>query len=161
MRGRMRTVAIVGVLALAALLAACGGSGGSGGAADRAGGGDGADRDGEGAAASAFEPRVVARGGVEITIVPLEVSETGAVFEVRLDTHSGSLDANLAGAAELSVGGRSWGTPEWDGASPGGHHRAGELRFEAKGPARGAVTLSLGGFGDPVVAEWEAGGASA
>jgi len=102
----------------------------------------------------ALPSRTVDAGGVQVVIVPVRLDDSGAVFKVTLDTHSGDLGVDLARAAELQVGGSAWRSPVWKGDPPGGHHREGELLFTPAGAASGDVTLSIGGLPGPVVAEW-------
>lgn len=92
-------------------------------------------------------------GEVEIDVALRRLDDV-AEFDVTLDTHSGSLDADLE-LSQLSVGGTDWSSPTWDGDGPGGHHREGTLRFDAGSPADGDVRLSLGGFGEDVVLTWQ------
>jgi hypothetical protein len=82
----------------------------------------------------------------------------GAVLDVALDTHSEELSMDLD-SAQLQVDGITWPITGWDGDGPGGHHREGELRFEAAGPVAGTARLALGGFGEPVDVDWRALGA--
>ena len=139
--GHLKLASMVGLtLGAAALLAACGQGGAQNASA------------GPGLAA-----RSVNAGGVDITITPVRVDSTGAVFEVAFDTHSGDLTLDVAGVSELRVDGTTWGEASWSGDSPGGHHRKGELRFRAGGPALGDVRLSIGGLPGPAEARWTLG----
>lgn len=98
--------------------------------------------------------RTVAAGGVDVIIVPVRIDDSGAVFRVSLDTHSGDLAVDLAETARLEVNGTEWGNPVWNGDPPGGHHRQGELSFTSGGSAQGSVRLTIGGLPGPVVADW-------
>ncbi len=142
MRRRL-TLAAAGIGALVGglLLASCGGD------------------DGEPAATSAtgLDARSLRAGEIDITIEPRQLDDEGAVFAVTLDTHSVELSMDLA-AAELSVDGTPWPVAGWAGDGPSGHHREGELRFEAAGSARGAAHVTLAGFPNPVEASWDLGG---
>ena len=139
--GRMKLVSILGLtLGALALLAACGQ-----GSAGNAPAGPG------------LTARTVSAGGVEVTITPIRIDSTGAVFEVAFDTHSGDLALDVAKASELQVDGTAWGEASWSGDSPGGHHRKGELRFAAGGPAQGDVRLSIGGLPGRAEATWTLG----
>ncbi len=104
-----------------------------------------------------LETRTLSAGEIDITIEPRQIDEQGAAFAITLDTHSAELSMDLA-AAELEVAGTSWPVTGWDGDGPSGHHREGELRFEAAGPATGTARLALPGFPEPVVVTWELGG---
>lgn len=102
--------------------------------------------------------RAVTSGSVEIAIEPIRIDDTGAVFLVAMNTHSGELSADLARTARLEVDGIEWAGAAWTGDPPGGHHREGELSFEAAGPARGSAVLTIRGFADPIQASWTLGG---
>lgn len=145
MRARLITVApmVAALLAGAVLLAAC----------DR-----GNDSALEPGVPEGLAPRTISAGSVQVKIEPRQISDDRAVFTVTLDTHSGSLDVDFVADARLAVDGRAWGDPSWEGAGPGGHHRQGELRFTAGGPARGTARLTIDGFDEAVVAEWRLGG---
>jgi hypothetical protein len=58
-------------------------------------------------------------------------------------------------AAELDVGGIAWPVTGWNGDGPSGHHREGQLRFDAAGTATGTARLVLVGFPEPVAVSWE------
>lgn len=138
---RLKLVSMLGLtLGALGLLAACG----QGGAQN-------------GPAGSGLTARTISAGGVEVTITPIRIDSTGAVFEVAFDTHSGDLALDVAKASELQVDGTAWGEASWSGDSPGGHHRKGELRFPASGPAQGDVRLSIGGLPGSVEARWTLG----
>ena len=140
--GRMRAGAVGALLILAAgVLVGCGT-----GPAGKAG--------------SSLETRKFTAGAVEVTVEPVTLDSTGARIKVSLDTHSGDLGADLAKTSTLEVGGRPWGNPSWSGDGPGGHHRQGELRFQAAGAASGGVRLTIGGLPVPVTATWSLPAAS-
>ena len=107
-----------------------------------------------GTTVAGFEERSTAVGSIEVKARPIQVDGGGASFRVVLDTHAGSLDADMAAAAKLEVGGVSWPAVAWEGAPAGGHHREGTLRFAAAGSALGPVVLTVGGPGDPAVFTW-------
>ncbi len=131
-------VALAVVLAGGLLLAARGGDDGTP-AADSGGG---------------LETRELSAGEIDIRIEPRQIDDQGAAFAITLDTHSAELSMDL-GAAELEVAGTSWPITGWDGDGPSGHHRQGELRFEAAGQATGTARLTLPGFPEPVEVTWE------
>lgn len=132
------TVALAVLLAGGLVLASRGGDDGTP-AADTGGG---------------FETRELSAGEIDIKIEPRRIDDQGATFAITLDTHSAELSMDL-GAAELEVAGTSWPVTGWDGDGPSGHHREGELRFEAAGPATGTARLALAGFSEPVEVTWE------
>lgn len=105
------------------------------------------------AGSSGLEIRTLAAGEVDVKIEPLQIDNSGAAFEITLDTHAVELDADLT-RATLDVGGRSWPVDAWSGDGPGGHHREGELRFDAAGAATGTATLRIPELPEPVEASW-------
>ncbi len=131
-------VALTAIIAGGLLLASRGGDGGTP-AADSGGG---------------LETRTLSAGEIDIRIEPRQIDDQGAGFTITLDTHSADLSMDLT-AAEFEVAGTSWPVLGWDGDGPSGHHRQGELRFEAAGPAAGSARLTLPGFPEPVEVTWE------
>ena len=103
---------------------------------------------------AAFPARAVTAGAVDIVIEPIRIDGTGAVISVAMTTHSEELSADLASTSVLEVDGLEWTAATWSGDPPGGHHREGQLIFEASGPAVGSAVLSIGGFSGPVKASW-------
>ncbi len=97
--------------------------------------------------------RTMRAGGVEVTITPTRLDRSSASFTVALDTHSGSLDVDVAKGATLTVGGTPWTDPTWAG-DKAGHHRSGTLQFTAAGGPSSDVTLTLDGFATPIVIRW-------
>jgi hypothetical protein len=99
-------------------------------------------------AASAAEPetRTSSAAGVTVKVTPKDVAPGSAtwVFAVVLDTHSGELSDDLVKSSALldARGGRQ-APLAWEGAPPGGHHRAGVLRFKGLGPAPGTFELQI------------------
>lgn len=102
----------------------------------------------------ALPARAVTAGAVDIVIEPIRIDERAAVFHVIMNTHSEELSADLASTSLLEVEGVEWTGASWFGDPPGGHHREGELTFEASGPAAGSAALSIGGFSAPVEVSW-------
>jgi hypothetical protein len=93
-------------------------------------------------------------GSITITVVPQRFDSKQARFEIQLDTHSGSLDEDLARTSKLMVGETRWSAPTWSGDGSGGHHRSGTLTFTANGPPTGTVVLQLTAFGEDNTARW-------
>jgi hypothetical protein len=102
-----------------------------------------------------LQPQSVTVDAVDVTITPLALDTSGARFRVALNTHSGSLDADLS-HAELRVNGVVAGPGRWDGPGPGGHHREGTLSFAGAVPPGAAVTLRLPGLPGEATRSWTA-----
>jgi len=101
--------------------------------------------------AAAGPERSGEKNGVTVTVTP---GAQGA-FTVVLDTHSGSLDDDIASAAVLYDASETAHRPlAWEGDPPGGHHREGTLRFE---PAvrRGPIRLELAFAAGQYVFTWD------
>ena len=92
---------------------------------------------------------------VTVKVQPRTLNEAGAVFKVIFDTHSVNLDQDLVKVSKLVVGTKVWPVASWTGGKPGGHHREGELRFTASGPASGTATLSINGLPAPFTFSWK------
>lgn len=103
-----------------------------------------------------LETRTVSAGEVDVKIEPRRLDRSGAAFKITLDTHAVELSADLT-LARLEVGGTNWPVIGWSGDGPGGHHREGELRFDAAGPVGGTATLTVPQLPAPVEASWELG----
>lgn len=138
MRRLILTVAVVTVAGL--VLTGCGSDGDS----DVATGSPG----------TGLAARTVTAGEIDVTIEPAQLDAEGATFEIILDTHAVELSMDLT-QARLDVGGTAWEVAGWTGDGPSGHHREGQLRFTAAGPAEGTARLTLAGFSEPVEATWE------
>ena len=108
-------------------------------------------------ARSAMGTKTVEAGAVIVKIDPVRLDATGAEFKVSFDTHSVTLDFDVARNATLTVAGAPWPGAAWSGDGPDGHHREGTIRFGAGGPAQGAAVLGLGGLPAPVTATWTLG----
>src|SRR5215207_654427 len=75
--------------------------------------------------ASGFTERTVQAGAVDVTMTPITMDASGAVFRLTLDTHTVPLDLDMSAAAQLRVNDRVTDGAGWDGQGPGGHHREG------------------------------------
>lgn len=100
------------------------------------------------------ERRTSAVLDVDVKIGPRQLDDQGAVFTITLDTHFVELSADVT-RASLAVGDTEWPVEGWSGDGPGGHHREGELRFRAGGPAAGTATLTIPGLPEPVEVTWD------
>lgn len=134
-------VALVAVTGLAPVLGGCGP----------------ATRSDDSAATSSGVDRTIEAGSVTVKLQLRQLDVDGAVFEIIFDTHDVELDQDMIKDAHLVVGETPWPTEEWSGDGVGGHHREGELRFSAAGPAEGVATLSIDGLPEPVIATWDIG----
>lgn len=110
------------------------------------------------AVTSALPERTQTVGDVEVKAQPTRLDASGAAFTLTLDTHTGSLDSDLAATATLEVGGTRWPVTGWEGDPPSGHHRTGTLRFTGAGPVSGTATLTIAGLTTPVAFTWTIGG---
>lgn len=85
------------------------------------------------------------RGGIEfqVTVADFDIKES-VRFEIVIDTHSGSLDFDLA---EISIleddSGNRYLPLIWEGSPPGGHHRSGTLIFPQSESGAGNLTLLI------------------
>jgi hypothetical protein len=84
--------------------------------------------------------------GVIVKVTPKDVSPQSPVwqFTVVLDTHSQDLrDDLLKIAALVDAQGVRHSPLAWEGAPPGGHHRAGVLQFKGLGAQPAALELQI------------------
>ena len=91
-----------------------------------------------------WETKTDNQSEVVVSVTPLELGQEAKAwqFEVSIDTHSGSLDENLAQAFVLSDDqGNIYSAVSWEGPGPGGHHRAGKLMFRAVDPRPAEINL--------------------
>ncbi len=109
------------------------------------------------APSSGLPTRSVDAGAVQVKIEPRQIDSGGARFKVSFDTHSVDLSTDLPREATLQVDASDWTAIAWSGDGPGGHHREGELRFAASGPAQGTARLVISGLPGPVDVTWELG----
>jgi hypothetical protein len=97
-------------------------------------------------AAAQLASQKSSQGGVTVVVTPAEVAAGANVwsFRILLDTHSQDLSDDLTQSAVLVDGkGRESKPIAWEGAPPGGHHRAGVLKFPAFEPLPEAVELRI------------------
>jgi hypothetical protein len=107
-------------------------------------------------AASGLPARVVQAGAVEVTMTPLTLDASGAVFRIELDSHSVELDLDIAASAQLQINGSTAGGATWEGQGPGGHHREGTLRFTTPVPPSAGVELRITGLPTEPIGSWDA-----
>lgn len=106
---------------------------------------------------SDLETRTVQAGQVEVTMTPLILDRSGALFRLKLDTHTVPLDLDLAAASQLVVNGAPGEAGTWTGQGSGGHHREGTVRFTTPIPTGGAtVQLRISGLPHDATGTWTA-----
>ncbi len=88
-------------------------------------------------------------GGVEVSVLPLDLYGEDWIFQISLDTHTEELDMNMEESVILLVGAdREYFPKEWEGDPSGGHHRSGKIIFEAPKSQSSSITLKMYGIGD-------------
>jgi hypothetical protein len=90
--------------------------------------------------------------GVTVAVTPQNVSPEAKTWDFRivLDTHSQDLKDDLVKATVLLDGSGARQSPlSWDGAGPGGHHRAGVLRFRPPAARPQVIELQIQRTGEP------------
>lgn len=102
------------------------------------------------AAPESLKPITTNESAVAVKVTPRTLSGSVWEFEVAFDTHSQELKDDLVKSATLiAADGRPVAPLEWTGAPPGGHHRAGVLRFAALKPAPEKIELRIHRAGEP------------
>lgn len=99
---------------------------------------------------NSLETKESNEGPVFITVTPqgLEGSSPTWNFEVSLNTHSGSIDADLVAVSELWDDQAQVYKPlSWEGSAPGGHHRNGVLKFNPISPRPQSIELKIKNVG--------------
>lgn len=78
-----------------------------------------------------FTPKTDNQGEILFTVTPLSFGfEEPIKFEIKIDTHSGSLDFDLVEISFLEDDkGNKYQPLEWQGSGQGGHHRSDTLIF--------------------------------
>ena len=97
-----------------------------------------------------WETKADTQANIGVEVTPVDISATSSVwtFNIAMNTHSGSLDADLTKVATLSDDvGDSYQPLDWGGDSVGGHHRAGLLSFKPIVPMPKEITITLLGIG--------------
>jgi hypothetical protein len=82
---------------------------------------------------------------VRVDVVPIDLVLGKPVkFEVRMNTHSVSLDQNIVDISILKDDlGHEYLPVNWDGSPAGGHHRSGVLEFPLLKGNPSSVTLVI------------------
>lgn len=75
--------------------------------------------------------QIDSQGGISFEVTPLNFNINDPLkFEIKVDTHSGSLDFDLTKVATVEDDlGNSYQALGWQGSGPGGHHLSGALIF--------------------------------
>lgn len=93
-----------------------------------------------------FSDQIFTDGTVTYTVIPKNLSSSATTwdFDVKLDTHAGSLDQDLVSLVRLvDDKGNEYKAVGWDGAPPGGHHREGILKFSPVTPRPISIELKI------------------
>lgn len=109
------------------------------------------------AAPAGLGPVTTDAAAVTVKVTPRTLEGPVWEFEVAFDTHSQALEDDLLRSASLVAADGSAVAPvEWKGAPPGGHHRAGVLRFRALDPQPAGIVLRISrpGEAQPRVYRW-------
>ena len=103
--------------------------------------------------------KIDSRGEVSFEVTPINFSFDNSIkLEIKINTHSGSLDLDLA---EISIleddKGKKYQPMDWQGSPPGGHHRSGILVFPKLDIQTKNIKLTIqDDFGIlPRIFEWE------
>jgi hypothetical protein len=92
--------------------------------------------------------RINEEDAITVAVTPVTLSGDPLEFEIVMDTHAGSLDADLETAASLKdSAGKTYAPLAVEGDPPGGHHRSALLKFP-KPDSSGQITLILRGVGE-------------
>lgn len=97
-----------------------------------------------------YAPQSGSERDIKVTVTPRELSNEAKTwdFEVVMETHTRSLNDDLAKSSVLVADGKQYLPLGWEGAPPGGHHRKGLLRFKAIEPVPASVELQIRLEGD-------------
>lgn len=97
------------------------------------------------AAELVLAPQTSNERGIKVVVVPQNLSNAAPSwdFEVTLETHTQSLNDDLAKSSTLIADGKQYAPLAWEGAPAGGHHRKGLLRFKAINPQPPSVELQI------------------
>lgn len=95
---------------------------------------------------STLKTQTTTIGNVTYKVTPKSLSKSSSSwdFEIVLDTHTGSLDQDLASQVRLSADKAVENqVGKWEGDPLGGHHREGVLKFQPLGSDVASVTLKI------------------
>ena len=110
------------------------------------------------AAETGYAPQTSNGRGIKITVIPQSIRNDAKTWdvEVTLETHTQSLNEDLAESSVLMADGKRYAPQSWEGAPPGGHHRKGLLHFNAIAPQPRSMELQirLAGEASPRSFKW-------
>ena len=97
------------------------------------------------AAEPVLAPQTSNEREIKIVVTPRNLPDEARnwEFEVTLETHTQTLNDDLAKSSALVAEGKRYAPLAWEGAPPGGHHRKGVLRFKAIIPQPPSVELQI------------------
>lgn len=97
------------------------------------------------AVAAQLPGRTDSQGSVSFEVTPLDFNINAPLkFEVKVDTHSGSLDFDLTKVSVLNDDvGNKYQPLKWEGPSPGGHHISGILFFQQMEGETNKIRLTI------------------
>ncbi len=100
--------------------------------------------------ANGYESKSSRENRVRVDVRPVSLTPSQpAKFEVRMNTHSGSLSQDMVAVSTLKDDqGRHYDPVSWQGSPPGGHHRRGVLEFPALEGNPRTVTLIIRNIAD-------------
>lgn len=100
--------------------------------------------------------RTEAQGGVSFEVTPLDFTfDSPIIFEIKIDTHSGSLDFEMTEVSTLlDDRGNELQALRWEGSPPGGHHRSGTLFFPKLNNQAKKIKLIIE-YIPPRIFEWD------
>ena len=103
------------------------------------------------AAGLGYAPQVSNEREIKVTATLQNIPSKAKTwdFEVVLETHTKTLNDDLAKSSVLIADGKQYLPLGWKGAPPGGHHRKGKLSFKAIVPPPASVELQIRLAGDP------------
>ena len=100
------------------------------------------------AAETGLAPQTSNERSIKVTVAPQAIAAATWDFEVTLESHTQSLNDDLARSSVLVADGKKYLPLGWEGAAPGGHHRKGLLRFKAVAPQPPLIELQIRLAGD-------------
>lgn len=103
------------------------------------------------AAEMGYAPQINNERGIKITVIPQQFHNGAKTweFEITLETHTQALIDDLTKSAVLIADGTEYLPLVWEGATPGGHHRKGLLRFKPVVPRPRSIELKIRLANDP------------